>query len=169
MNKHNKVKQLNRDNKHRRAMLTNMVTSLFQHERIESSLVKLKVARSLAEKIITRAKKNLGESVPAKILHNKREVMKRIKDRTVVVKLFEDIAPRFKDRKGGYTRIYKLVNRDSDNTVMGILELVDRKNREQLVEERKLKREERLKQKEAKKESISNSKKAETPKKEKKK
>jgi large subunit ribosomal protein L17 len=135
MNKQNKVKQLNRTSKHRKALVENMVTSLFKHERIESTVAKIKVIRSHAEKLITRAKKNLNDIKPEVALHNKREVMKKIKDRNVVVKLFEDIAPRFKERNGGYTRIYKLVNRESDNSEVGILELVDRKTREQLLED----------------------------------
>jgi large subunit ribosomal protein L17 len=141
MNKKNKLKQLNRTSDHRKAMLQNMVTSLFKHERIESTVAKIKVARSFAEKLITRAKGNLGDIKPEVALHNKREVMKKIKNRVVVVKLFEDIAPRFKDRNGGYTRIYKLVNRPSDNSEMGILELVERKSREQLLEDAKARRE----------------------------
>ena len=127
MNKRNKVKKLNKTHEHREAMLNNMVTSLFKHERITSTLVKAKVARSLAEKLISRAKKNIGEDKTEVALHNKREVMKRIKDRNIVVKLFDDIAGRYSERKGGYTRVIKLVNRPSDNSEMAILELVDRK------------------------------------------
>lgn len=134
MNKGNKVKQLNRTHEHRQAMLNNMVTSLFKHERIESTVAKIKVVRSFAEKLISRAKRNIGEGKQEVALHNKREVMKKIKDRDVVVKLFEDIAPRFSGRNGGYTRIVRLVNRPSDNSEMGILELVDRKSKEELKE-----------------------------------
>lgn len=142
MNKKNALKQLNRTHEHRKALLNNMVTSLFEHESIESTLAKLKVVRSHAEKLITRAKKNLGTDLKQEqILHNKREVMRRIKDRGVVVKLFEDIAPRFKDVNGGYTRIYKLVNRPSDNSEVAILELVGRKTRDEIKEAKRLKRE----------------------------
>lgn len=152
MNKRNSVKQLNRDKQHRDAMLNNMVTSLFKHERIESTVAKIKVARSLAEKLITRAKKNLVTDIkPEVALHNKREVMRKIKNRAVVVKLFDDIAPRYKGRNGGYTRIFKLINRPSDNSEVGILELVDRKTRDVLKEEMKEKREKVLKEREAKK------------------
>lgn len=137
MNKRNKVSKLNRDYQHRKALLNNMATSLFEHERIESTLAKLKVVRSYAEKIITRAKQNIGldlndKDQRAKALHNRREVMKKIKDQAIVQKLFEDIAPRFKDRNGGYTRIFRLVNRSSDNSEMGILELTVRKSKEEL-------------------------------------
>jgi large subunit ribosomal protein L17 len=148
MNKKNKLKQLNRTSEHRQAMINNMVTSLFKYERVESTVAKIKVVRSFAEKLITRAKKNLHDVKPEVALHNKREVMKKIKNRGVVVKLFEDIAPRFKDRNGGYTRIFKLVNRASDNSEVGILELVERKSREQLLESAK---ERRAKLKEEKK------------------
>ena len=148
MNKKNKLKQLNRTSEHRQAMINNMVTSLFKYERVESTVAKIKVVRSFAEKLITRAKKNLNDVKPEIALHNKREVMKKIKNRGVVVKLFEDIAPRFKDRNGGYTRIFKLVNRASDNSEVGILELVERKTREQLLESAK---ERRAKLKEEKK------------------
>ena len=134
MNKGNKVKQLNRNHEHRSAMLNNMVTSLFKYERIESTVAKIKVVRSFAEKLISKAKKNVGDVKPEIALHNKREVMKKIKDRDVVVKLFEDIALRFSGRAGGYTRIVRLVNRPSDNSEMGILELVERKSREELKE-----------------------------------
>ena len=143
MNKRNKVKKLNRTHEHRKAMLINMVTSLFKYERITSTTAKLKVARSLAEKLISRAKKNIGEEKAEVVLHNKREVMKKIKDREIVVKLFEDIAGRYKERPGGYTRVIKLVNRPSDNSEMAILELVDRKTREELSEEKASKREEK--------------------------
>lgn len=141
MNKRNKVKQLNRESTHRKAMINNMVMSLFEHERIESTITKIKVIRSFAEKLITRAKKNLDEIQPAEALHNKREVMRKINDRTLVDKLFTEIAPRYKEVNGGYTRIYKLVNRPSDNSEMGILELVNKKSREEIKEVKKLRKE----------------------------
>ncbi len=137
MNKRNKVKHLNRNKGHRDALINNMITSLFKYERIESTQAKLKVVRSHAEKLITRAKKNLVTDLKPEVqLHNKREVMKRIKDREVVVKLFEDIAKRFETKNGGYTRVLKLVNRISDNSEVGILELTSRKERSTLLKER---------------------------------
>ena len=148
MTKRNKLKQLNRDVNHRKALINNMVTSLFEHERIESTLTKIKVIRSHAEKLITRAKKNLELSEPGASLHNKREVMKRIHDKEIVNKLFTEIAPRYKEVKGGYTRIYRLVNRPSDNSEMGILELVGKKSKVELKEIKKSKTEEFLKAKE---------------------
>lgn len=136
MNKKNKVSKLNRDHSHRKALLNNLVISLFTHERIESSLAKLKAARSFAEKLITRAKENVSlpddEKGKLRKIHNKRQVNRFIKDPVVLTKLFDDIAPRYKERNGGYTRIYKLVNRISDNTEVGLLELVDRKSKDTL-------------------------------------
>ena len=130
MRKRNKVKQLNRTASHRRAMLRNMATSLFEHERIVTTRARSKVLRSYAEKLITRARVNLDESVsPAGKLHNRREILKDIANEDIVVKLFNDIAPRFKDRPGGYTRIIHLPERYSDSASMSIIELVDRKEK----------------------------------------
>lgn len=131
MRKRNKTKQLNRVSSHRKAMMRNMVTSLFDHERIISTRARCKVLRPYAEKLITRAKRNLDEGMkPEQILHNKREVMKHVRERDVVVKLFEDIAPRFKSRAGGYIRIIHLPERDKDSAEMSIIELVERKEKE---------------------------------------
>lgn len=142
MNKRNKVKHLNREKAHRDALINNMITSLFKYERIESTQAKLKVVRSHAEKIITRAKRNLATDIaPAVALHNKREVLKRVKDRNIVTKLFEDIAVRYAAVNGGYTRILKKINRASDNSEVGILELTNRKDRPTLIKEIKDKRE----------------------------
>jgi large subunit ribosomal protein L17 len=130
MRKRNSVKQLNRTASHRKAMMKNMVTSLFDHERIVTTRAKGKVLRSYAEKLITGAKNNLREDVkPEQKLHQKRELMRHIADRDVIVKLFEDIAPRFKDRNGGYTRVIHLPERHSDASQMSIVELVDRKEK----------------------------------------
>lgn len=130
MRKRNKVKQLNRVTSHRKAMMRNLASSLFDHERIVTTRARTKVLRSYAEKLITRAKNSLSDGVtPEKALHNKREVMKHIKDRAIVAKLFEEIAPRYKDRSGGYTRIIHLHERKSDSAEMSIIELVDRKEK----------------------------------------
>lgn len=141
MNKRNKVKTLNRSADHRKSMIDNMITSLFLHERIESTHARVRVVRSFAEKMITRAKRNLAaEATPEQKLHNRREIMKDINNTLVVDKLFEDIAKRFEERNGGYTRIYKLVNRSSDNSEMSLLELVVKRDREELKEEARGKR-----------------------------
>ncbi len=110
-------------------MFANMVTSLFEHERIVTTKQKGKELKRISEKMISRAKKNLvlGVDEEAKKLHNKREVMKVIKDRDIIKKLFDDIAGRFKDRPGGYTRMYLLGQRPGDSAEMAIVELVERK------------------------------------------
>lgn len=133
MRKLNKVKQLGRTHTHRKAMIANMVTSLINHERIVTTKQKAKVLKSFSEKIITRAKNAVNsEDSEQKLLHQKRVVMKTIKDRDVVAKLFDDIAHRVKDRNGGYTRIYLLGRRPGDTAEKAIIELVDKK---EIVEE----------------------------------
>jgi large subunit ribosomal protein L17 len=123
------VKQLGRTHSHRKAMWSNMVTSLFEHERVVTTKQKGKELKKISEKLITRAIRNLNidDSEAAKKLHNKREVMKMIKNRDIVKKLFDDIAPRFKARKGGYTRMYLLGHRNGDAADMSIVEFVERK------------------------------------------
>ena len=118
--RHNrKGRKLSRTNTHRRAMLRNMVTSLFEHERIETTVAKAKEARPVAEKLITRARQGT--------LAARRIISAYVRSETVARKLMEDIAPRFATRPGGYTRIYRLGPRLGDAGEMGILELVDRK------------------------------------------
>jgi len=123
----NNVKQLGKTSAHRKAMFGNIATSLFLHERIITTKQKGKELKRISEKLITRAKNNLslGQEEGAKKLHNKREVMKFIKNRDVVKKLFENIAPRFKERPGGYTRLYLLGRRPGDAAEMAMVELVD--------------------------------------------
>ena len=119
-------------------MLRNMVTSLFRFERITTTKAKAKAARSKAEKLITRAK---VDSV-----HNRRQVARYISDERVLNKLFTDIAPRMKDRPGGYTRILKLGFRQGDAADVAILELVDYKLEDK--EEKKAARKEKAGEKE---------------------
>lgn len=128
MRKRNSLRQLGRTHSHRRAMFANMVTSLLMHERIVTTKQKGKELKRISEKIITRAKRNLfiDDSTPEKKLHNKREVMKHIKNRDAIKKLFDDIAERVKERNGGYTRMYLLGRRPGDAAEMAIVELVDR-------------------------------------------
>ena len=104
---------------HRKALHRNMVTSLFRYERIRTTKVKALGVRRSAEKLITRAK---VDSV-----HNRRIVSARLFDEGIVAKLFTDIAPRTKERPGGYTRILKLGERPGDAAEIVILELVDYK------------------------------------------
>ncbi|MFH1071458.1 MAG: 50S ribosomal protein L17 [Candidatus Glassbacteria bacterium] len=107
---------LNRTQSHRRWLLSNLITSLFLHERIRTTTAKAKEARPLAEKLITFAKR--GD------LHARRQVLRVIRDKEVVAKLFEKISERFKNRPGGYTRILRLGNRLGDNADMALFELV---------------------------------------------
>jgi len=124
----NKVRQLGRTHSHRKAMFENMVTSLFEHERIVTTKQKGKELKKISEKLITRAKHNINipETQPEKKVHNVREVLKVIRNKTIVKKLFDDIALRCKDRNGGYTRMYLLGMRQGDAAEMAIVELVDR-------------------------------------------
>jgi len=129
MRHRNSVKQFGRTHSHRKAMFANMVTSLFIHERIITTKQKGKELKKISDKIITRAKNNLN--LPAndigKKLHNKRIVMRIIKNRDIVKKLFDDISLRNKDRNGGYTRMYLLGKRQGDAAEMAIVELVEKK------------------------------------------
>ncbi|WP_298441969.1 50S ribosomal protein L17 [Gordonia sp. (in: high G+C Gram-positive bacteria)] len=101
---------------HQKAILANLATALFEHGRITTTEAKAKRLRPYAEKIITHAK---GGS-----LANRREVMKDIRNKDIVHKLFEEIGPFFSDRNGGYTRIVKVENRKGDNAPMAVIALV---------------------------------------------
>ncbi len=110
---------LTRTTAHRRAMSRNMVTSLFRFERITTTKSKALEVRKSAEKLITRAKEDT--------VHNRREAAKFISDEKILNKLFTEIGPRMKERKGGYTRVLKLGFRQGDAADVVILELVDYK------------------------------------------
>ena len=101
---------------HQRLILSNLATQLFDHGRITTTEAKARVLRPVAEKLITKAKK--GD------LHNRREVLKTIRDKGVVHKLFTEIAESFTERPGGYTRITKIGPRKGDNAPMAVIELV---------------------------------------------
>ena len=101
---------------HQRLIISNLATALFEHGRITTTEAKARVLRPHAEKLITKAKK--GD------LHNRREVLKTIRDKSVVHTLFTEIAPTFAERPGGYTRITKLGPRKGDNAPMAVIELV---------------------------------------------
>ncbi len=111
-------RQLNRNSSHRKAMFKNMACSLFRHEIIKTTLPKAKELRGVAEPLITRAKDDS--------LANRRVVFDRIRDKEMVGKLFSEIAPRYKERPGGYIRILKCGFRSGDNAPMAFVELVDR-------------------------------------------
>ena len=111
--------RLSRTDAHRKALYRNMVTALFKYERIKTTKAKAREIKRVAEKMITRAK---TDSV-----HNRRIVARSIQDRATLTKLFTDIAPRFNQRPGGYTRVLKLGQRYGDASEMVLLELLDRK------------------------------------------
>ncbi|MCF6210945.1 MAG: 50S ribosomal protein L17 [Gammaproteobacteria bacterium] len=120
-------RQLNRNSSHRKAMFKNMACSLFRHEIIRTTLPKAKELRGVAEPLITRAKNDS--------LTNRRVVFNRIRDKEMVGKLFSEIAPRYKERPGGYIRILKCGYRVGDNAPMAFVELIDRPQEEEVEDE----------------------------------
>ena len=119
MPKPTKGPRLGGSSSHQKAILANLATSLFEHGRIKTTEPKARALRPYAEKLITHAKKGT--------LHNRREVMKKIRDKDVVHTLFAEIGPFFSDREGGYTRIIKVEARKGDNAPMAVIELVREK------------------------------------------
>ena len=112
------LRKLNRDSAHRMAMLRNLTNALLQHEVIQTTLPKAKALRRVAEPIIT-----LGKS-PS--LANRRLAFSRLRDRDLVTKLFDELGPRYANRRGGYLRILKSGFRKGDNAPMAYVELLDR-------------------------------------------
>lgn len=110
-------RKLNKTASHRKAMFSNMATSLFRHERIQTTVPKAKELRRVAEKLITLAKR--GD------LHARRQAARIVKDHEVLQKLFGELGERFADRPGGYTRVLKVGVRAGDNAPIAIIELVD--------------------------------------------
>ena len=108
--------QLARNPSHRRAMLRNMVTSLFKHEQLETTDAKAKAVRPIAEKLITLAKR--GD------LHSRRQALSYIQEKQVTHKLFDELKGRYMDRQGGYTRIVKKGLRNGDGAALSILQLL---------------------------------------------
>jgi len=129
------TRRLNKTAAHRKAMFSNMLQSFFFNERLKTTTAKAKELRRLSEKCITRAKQNT--------LHSKRIILKRIQDRDVVAKLFDDIAPRYQNVNGGYTRIIKLGKRMGDGAELSLLELVIVKERPQTSRSKGKKKEEK--------------------------
>jgi large subunit ribosomal protein L17 len=119
MPKPTKGPRLGGSSSHQKAILANLATSLFEHGRIKTTEPKARALRPYAEKLITHAKKGT--------LHNRREVLKKIRDKDVVHTLFAEIGPFFADRAGGYTRIIKVEARKGDNAPMAVIELVREK------------------------------------------
>ena len=119
MPKPTKGRRLGGSSSHQKALLANLATSLFEHGRIKTTEPKARALRPYAEKLITHAKKGT--------LHNRREVLKKIRDKDVVHTLFAEIGPFYADRNGGYTRIIKVEARQGDNAPMAVIELVREK------------------------------------------
>ena len=119
-------RKLNRTASHRKAMFKAMSCSLLEHEQIKTTLPKAKELRPIVEKLITMAKKGS--------LHARRLAVSRLQNKAVVKKLFDDVAPRFASRNGGYVRIMKAGFRYGDAAPMAIIELVDRKSSKEVSE-----------------------------------
>jgi large subunit ribosomal protein L17 len=119
MPKPTKGPRLGGSSSHQKALLANLATSLFEHGRIKTTEPKARALRPYAEKLITHAKKGT--------LNNRREVMKKIRDKDIVHTLFAEIGPFYADRNGGYTRIIKVEARKGDNAPMAVIELVREK------------------------------------------
>ncbi|MBN1487177.1 MAG: 50S ribosomal protein L17 [Anaerolineae bacterium] len=119
-------KKLGRSSGQRTALRRNMVTSLFRHEKICTTRAKAEAIRGQSEKLITLAKRGLAaeKETPAKGVHARRLAAARLNDRQIVKKLFDEIAPRYQDRPGGYTRMFKLGQRKGDAAPMVLLELI---------------------------------------------
>lgn len=118
MRHHKSGRKLNRNSSHRKAMFSNMANSLFDHEIIKTTLPKAKELRRVAEPLITLAKEDS--------VSNRRSAFSKLRDKEMVGKLFNELAPRYKDRPGGYTRILKCGFRSGDAAPMAYIELVDR-------------------------------------------
>ncbi len=127
MRHHVAGKKLNRPVGPRTALRRNLVTELFRHDRIRTTRAKAEAIRGQAEKLVTLAKRGLeaGKQNPAREVHARRLAAGRLNDPQVVQKLFSDIAPRYVDRAGGYTRMLKMGARKGDAAPIVLLELVD--------------------------------------------
>jgi large subunit ribosomal protein L17 len=118
MRHHNSGRKFNRTAEHRKAMFANMAAALIKHEQIVTTLPKAKDLRGVVEALITLSKR--GD------LHARRVVASRLRDETMVKKLFETLGPRYQGRPGGYTRVLKAGFRYGDNAPLAVIELVDR-------------------------------------------
>ncbi len=112
------MRKLGRTSSHRKAMLSNMATSLLRYERITTTIPRAKEMKRIVEKLISKAKKNT--------LASRREAGKVIKNKEVLKKLFSQIGPKFKERSGGYTRILRLGQKKGDNACLALIELVEK-------------------------------------------
>jgi large subunit ribosomal protein L17 len=114
----NAGRKLNRSGSHRKALFRNLVTSLLEREHVRTTDAKAKELRRIADRMVTLGKRGS--------LHARRQAASYIRTRTVVKKLFDEVAPRFRERAGGYTRVIKLGHRHGDAAPMSIIELTDR-------------------------------------------
>lgn len=137
MRHNNAGRKLGRTTSHRSAMLTNMVVSLIEHERIETTVQKAKEVRRVAEKVITLGARAARPESKTNNVHSRQLAFKVLKDETSVKKVFDVLGPRFAARPGGYTRILKTGFRHGDNAEMSILELVERTEKAAPVKESK--------------------------------
>jgi len=125
-------RKLNRSAAHRKALFRNLVTSLIEHEQVRTTDAKAKELRRVADRMITLGKRGS--------LHARRQAAAYIRSRTVVTKLFDEVASRFRTRPGGYTRVVKLGHRHGDAAPMSIIELTDRGEAVKAEAERKRER-----------------------------
>jgi len=114
---------LGRDSGHRKALFRNLIKDLYTYERIETTEAKARAIRADAEKLITKAKRGLADG--GNRVHAQRQVVAYLNDKDVAKKVFDELAPRYSDRNGGYTRIVKLGQRRGDAAKMAVIELVD--------------------------------------------
>ena len=128
----NAGRKLNRTASHRKALFRNLVTSLLQHEHVRTTDAKAKELRRVADRMITLGKRGT--------LHARRQALSYIRSRTVVTKLFDEIAARFRERPGGYTRLIKVGPRHGDAASMSVVELTDRGETARVEAERKRER-----------------------------
>lgn len=132
-------RKLNRTSEHRRAMFRNMVTSLFLHERVQTTDAKAKELRRWADRMVSLGKRGT--------LHARRQALAFVRSRLVVKKLFDEIGPRFRDRPGGYTRITKIGTRRGDAAALSVIELTQRGDRVLTEAEKKRERRRRAAEK----------------------
>ena len=116
MPKPTKWKRLGGSGSHEYQIVSGLIKSIIEYERIETTITKAKIVKPYAEKVITKAKKGT--------LHDRRQVLKMIQDKAAVAKLFDEIGPKYSDRNGGYTRITRTSYRRGDKTELAVIELV---------------------------------------------
>lgn len=130
-------KQLNRNTSQRLALRRGLVTELFRHGAIQTTEAKADAIRSLAEKLITTAKRSIAADDPVKVMNARRLAAAQIYGNEIVKKLFDELAPKFAERTGGYTRIYKLGPRHGDAADMVQIELVTDESAEEAKSDKK--------------------------------